>query len=43
MFSASDYDNLKNVEGAKAVGINALRFENAEKLKEDLKTFNIAF
>lgn len=31
-------DNLKNVEGAKAVGINALRFENATKLKEDLKT-----
>lgn len=30
-------DNLKNVEGAKAVGINALRFEGAEKLKEDLK------
>ena len=31
-------DNLKNVEGAKAVGINALRFENVTKLKEDLKT-----
>ena len=31
-------DNLKNVEGAKVVGINALRFENATKLKEDLKT-----
>ena len=36
-------DNLKNVEGAKAVGINALRFENATKLKEDLKALNIAF
>ena len=29
-------DNLKNVEGAKAVGINAIRFENSEKLKEEL-------
>ena len=36
-------DNLKNVEGAKAVGINAIRFENANKLKEDLKTLNITF
>ena len=30
-------DNLKNVEGAKAVGINAIVFEGVEKLKEDLK------
>ncbi|MBR6092020.1 MAG: HAD family phosphatase [Bacteroidales bacterium] len=30
-------DNIKNVEGAKAVGINALRFENASKLKHDLE------
>ena len=36
-------DNAKNVEGAKAVGINAIRFENANKLKEDLKTLNITF
>ena len=36
-------DNLKNVEGAKAVGINAIRFENAQKLKEDLEALNIAF
>lgn len=36
-------DNLKNVEGAKAVGINAIRFENAIKLKEDLKALNITF
>ena len=36
-------DNLKNVDGAKAVGINALRFENAKKLKEDLKALNITF
>ena len=36
-------DNLKNVEGAKAVGINAIRFENANKLKEDLKALNITF
>ncbi|MBO7459932.1 MAG: HAD family phosphatase [Bacteroidales bacterium] len=34
-------DNIKNVEGAKAVGINALRFENANKLKEDLQTLNV--
>lgn len=30
-------DNLKNIEGAKAVGINAIVFEGVEKLKEDLK------
>ena len=36
-------DNLKNVEGAKAVGINALRFENANKLKEDLKVLIPSF
>ena len=36
-------DNLKNVEGAKAVGINALRFENATKLKEDLKVLIPSF
>ena len=36
-------DNIKNVEGAKAVGINAIRFENAQKLKEDLEALNIAF
>ena len=36
-------DNIKNVEGAKALGINALRFENAKKLKEDLKALNITF
>ena len=36
-------DNLKNVEGAKAVGINAIRFENAQKLKESLKELDIVF
>lgn len=36
-------DNLKNVEGAKTVGINAIRFENAQKLKEELKALNITF
>lgn len=30
-------DNIKNVEGAKAVGINALRFESASQLKKDLE------
>lgn len=29
-------DNIKNVEGAKNVGMNALRFENASKLRQDL-------
>ena len=29
-------DNVKNVEGAKNVGMNALRFENAAKLRQDL-------
>ena len=29
-------DNIKNVEGAKNVGMNALRFENAAKLRQDL-------
>lgn len=29
-------DNVKNVEGAKAVGINAIRFEDAKKLREEL-------
>ena len=36
-------DNMKNVDGAKAVGINAIRFENAQKLKESLKSLDIAF
>ena len=34
-------DNVKNVEGAKAVGINAIRFENANKLKEEFRKFSI--
>lgn len=29
-------DNIKNVEGAKNVGMKALRFENAAKLRQDL-------
>ena len=29
-------DNVKNVEGAKNVGMKALRFENASKLRQDL-------
>ena len=30
-------DNIKNIEGAKNVGINAILFQGAEKLKEDLE------
>ena len=34
-------DNLKNVEGAKAVGINAVLFRGVEKLREDLKNLRV--
>jgi len=30
-------DNIKNIEGAKNVGINAILFQGSEKLKEDLE------
>lgn len=32
-------DNINNVEGARRIGINALQFKNAGKLKEDLTKF----
>ena len=34
-------DNIKNVEGAKAVGINAVLFRGVEKLREDLKNLRV--
>ena len=34
-------DNIKNVEGAKAVGINAVLFRGVEKLREDLKKLRV--
>ena len=34
-------DNLKNVEGAKAAGINAVLFRGVEKLREDLKNLRV--
>ena len=34
-------DNIKNVEGAKAVGINAVLFCGVEKLREDLKNLRV--
>ena len=34
-------DNLKNVEGAKAVGVNAVLFRGVEKLREDLKNLRV--
>ena len=34
-------DNLKNVDGAKAVGINAVLFRGVEKLREDLKNLRV--
>ena len=34
-------DNLKNVEGAKAVGINAVLFRGVEKLRKDLKNLRV--
>ena len=34
-------DNLRNIEAAKALNINAIQFKNPEKLKEDLKKYNI--
>jgi HAD superfamily hydrolase (TIGR01509 family) len=35
-------DSPLNVEGAKAVGINAIRFESPEQLKKDLAAFGVA-
>jgi 2-haloacid dehalogenase len=32
-------DNLRNIQGAEAVGINGLHFTNAEQLKNDLEKF----
>ena len=34
-------DNLKNIVGAKAVGLNAIRFQSADQLREELKAYNI--
>jgi len=34
-------DNLRNIEAANALGINGIHFKSAEKLIEQLKTFNI--
>lgn len=34
-------DSPLNVEGAKAVGINAIRFESPEQLRKDLATFGV--
>lgn len=35
-------DSMKNVEGARACGWNAVRFTGAEQLARDLKGFNLA-
>lgn len=34
-------DNLRNIDGAKAIGINGIHFSNAESLQEELKTYGI--
>jgi len=34
-------DNFKNIEAANSIGINGIHFKNAEKLVEQLKTYNI--
>ena len=34
-------DNFKNIEAANEVGINGIHFKNAEKLIEQLQTFNV--
>ena len=34
-------DNLRNIEAANSLGINGVHFESPEKLKQQLKTFNI--
>jgi 2-haloacid dehalogenase len=34
-------DNLRNVQGAEAVGINGIHFLNAQQLKDELKKWNI--
>ena len=35
-------DSLKNVEGAKALGIHGVHFENAEQLREALRSYGVA-
>ena len=34
-------DNLRNIKGAEAVGINGIHFINAQQLKDDLAKWNI--
>ena len=34
-------DNLRNIEAANQIGINGILFQNANKLIEELKTYNI--
>jgi 2-haloacid dehalogenase len=34
-------DNLKNIVGAKAVGLNAIHFQSPDQLRQELKDFNI--
>jgi HAD superfamily hydrolase (TIGR01509 family) len=36
-------DLITNVEGAQAAGMQAIRFENPEQLKEILKTLGVIF
>ncbi|WP_257797534.1 HAD family hydrolase [Aggregatibacter actinomycetemcomitans] len=36
-------DNLRNVEGARNVGLHALQFTHAQKLKQDLITLGVKF
>ena len=36
-------DLITNVKGAQAAGMQAIRFENPEQLKESLKTFGVIF
>lgn len=34
-------DNIKNIIGAQAVGLNAIHFQSSDQLREELKIFNI--
>lgn len=36
-------DNLRNVEGARKVGLHALQFTNAQKLKQELNALGVKF
>ncbi|WP_269822248.1 HAD-IA family hydrolase, partial [Aggregatibacter actinomycetemcomitans] len=36
-------DNLRNVEGARNVGLHTLQFTHAQKLKQDLITLGVKF